>query len=166
MGNEELSISDATLIARLREDVFYGDERLHNLSRHNPLHMEAADRIEQLADELHTMKTGGIIEVANRNNRVTEYMFYWEGRALEAESKLEESEAKLGEYNLIWQAYDGDLHQAYVDANEARIDAEAKLSECEARLGKAVELLRKHCDTWAMNDFDAADLEALIGEKE
>jgi len=36
------------LVKRLRVDVFYGDERLHNLSRHNPLHMEAADRIEEL----------------------------------------------------------------------------------------------------------------------
>ena len=45
--------------------------------------------------------------------------------ALIAENKR--LEARLGEYNLLWQAYDGDLHRAYVDANEARIDAEAKL---------------------------------------
>lgn len=56
MTDEELSISDATLIARLREDVFYGDERLHNLSRHNPLHMEAADRIEALVKALSAAK--------------------------------------------------------------------------------------------------------------
>jgi hypothetical protein len=47
-------MTDAELIARLREDVFYGDERLHNLSRHNPLHMEAADRIEALTAKLAT----------------------------------------------------------------------------------------------------------------
>lgn len=44
-------MTDKELIARLREDVFYGDERLHNLSRHNPLHMEAADRIEALVKQ-------------------------------------------------------------------------------------------------------------------
>lgn len=36
------------LVKRLRVDVFYGDERLHKMSKHNPLHMEAADRIEAL----------------------------------------------------------------------------------------------------------------------
>lgn len=44
-------MTDKELIARLRDDVFYGDERLHKLSRHNPLHMEAADRIEALIAE-------------------------------------------------------------------------------------------------------------------
>lgn len=48
----------------------------------------AADRIEELVAELDLMKTAGIIEIASRNNRVTEYMFHWEGRALDAEAKL------------------------------------------------------------------------------
>ena len=36
------------LVQRLRADVFYGDARLANMDKHNPLHMEAADRIEAL----------------------------------------------------------------------------------------------------------------------
>jgi hypothetical protein len=39
------------LVQRLREDVFYGDARLANMDKHNPLHMDAADRIEQLERE-------------------------------------------------------------------------------------------------------------------
>ena len=39
------------LVQRLRADVFYGDARLANMDKHNPLHMEAADRIEQLERE-------------------------------------------------------------------------------------------------------------------
>lgn len=54
-----------------------------------------ADRIEALAAELDLMKTAGVIEIASRNNRVTEYMFHWEGRALDAEAKLAECEARL-----------------------------------------------------------------------
>ena len=46
------------------------------------------DRIEELEAENHLLKTSGIIEVAAHNNRVTEYMFHWEGRALDAEAKL------------------------------------------------------------------------------
>jgi hypothetical protein len=39
------------LVQRLRADVFYGDARLANMDKHNPLHMDAADRIEQLERE-------------------------------------------------------------------------------------------------------------------
>ena len=39
------------LVQRLRADVFYGDARLANMDKHNPLHMEAADRIEALEAE-------------------------------------------------------------------------------------------------------------------
>jgi hypothetical protein len=39
------------LVQRLREDVFYGDARLANMDKHNPLHMDAADCIEQLERE-------------------------------------------------------------------------------------------------------------------
>lgn len=36
------------LVKRLREDVFYGDERLRKMHLHNPLHMKAADAIDAL----------------------------------------------------------------------------------------------------------------------
>lgn len=42
MTNEER----AALVDQLRVDVFYGDARLANQKRHNPLHMYAADQIE------------------------------------------------------------------------------------------------------------------------
>jgi hypothetical protein len=58
--------------------------------------------------------------------------------ALIAENKR--LEARLGEYNLLWQAYDGDLRQAYVDANKARIDAEANL----AKAVKAFEEIKRY----------------------
>jgi hypothetical protein len=64
--------------------------------------------------------------------------------ALIAENKR--LETRLGEYNLLWQAYDGDLHQAYVDANEARIDAEAKLAKAVKLIDLAVELAQ-----WDLN---------------
>jgi hypothetical protein len=44
-------------------------------------------------------------------------------------------------------------------------NAEEQWGRCELKLAKAVQLLRKHCDTWAMNDFDAETLAELLGEK-
>jgi hypothetical protein len=68
------------LVKRLRVDVFYGDERLHNLSRHNPLHMEAANRIEELEADLRKM--------------ALDYLAA-EGQAAEAYQAQLEAEAKL-----------------------------------------------------------------------
>jgi hypothetical protein len=68
----------------------------------------AADRIEALAAELDLMKTAGVIEIASRNNRVTEYMLHWEGRALDAEAKLAKAVAALraikeeAQYDTAW----------------------------------------------------------------
>ena len=62
----------------------------------------------------------------------------------------EELEAKLGHRNLLWQAYDGDLFQAYVDANEARIDAEAKL----AKVVEALTPLAAIADAFDANELD------------
>lgn len=42
--------------------------------------------IERLRDELHLVKTAGIIEIAVRNPSVADYMDHWEGRALKAEA--------------------------------------------------------------------------------
>ena len=42
---------DKALVERLREGVLYGDARLHNPKGHDPLRMEAADRIEALSAE-------------------------------------------------------------------------------------------------------------------
>jgi len=44
---------------------------------------------ELIADELHLMKTGGVIEVAIRNQAVSEYIQHWEQRVEKAETALE-----------------------------------------------------------------------------
>ena len=43
---------DKSLVERLREGVLYGDARLHNPKGHDPLRMEAADRIEALESQV------------------------------------------------------------------------------------------------------------------
>lgn len=49
---------------------------------------EPKSEVDKLRDELHLMKTAGIIEVAVRNPSVADYMNHWEGRALKAEAAL------------------------------------------------------------------------------
>jgi hypothetical protein len=44
------------LVQRLRADVFYGDARLANMDKHNPLHMDAADCIEAQAAEIEWLR--------------------------------------------------------------------------------------------------------------
>ncbi len=46
------------------------------------------DTLQTQLEELHTMKTAGIIEVAVHNQRVSEYMKHWEARAEVAEQAL------------------------------------------------------------------------------
>lgn len=44
-------MTEDNLVERLRGGVLYGDARLHNPKGHDPLRMEAADRIEALTAE-------------------------------------------------------------------------------------------------------------------
>ena len=53
---------------------------------------------------------------------------------------IEELETKLATYDLLSQAYEGDLYQAYVDANEARIDVEAERDEAWKRAAHAEKM--------------------------
>jgi hypothetical protein len=53
-----IEICPDDLMRRLRADVFYGDARLANMNKHNPLHMEAADRIEALTTENFKLAAG------------------------------------------------------------------------------------------------------------
>ena len=46
------------LVERLRKGVLYGDARLHNPKGHDPLRMEAADRIEALEAENERLREG------------------------------------------------------------------------------------------------------------
>ena len=53
---------------------------------------------ERLRNILHH---SGIVEIASYNNRVTEYMFHWEGRALDAEAKVEQMKMVLEMSNRV-----------------------------------------------------------------
>lgn len=46
------------VVAELRKDVFYGDERLHRMAEHNPLHLRAADEIENLRRRISRLEKG------------------------------------------------------------------------------------------------------------
>jgi hypothetical protein len=48
------------------------------------LYVDLVDRIE----ELERILSSGPCEIAAHSNSLTEYMFHWEGRALDAEAKL------------------------------------------------------------------------------
>ena len=91
-----------------------------------------ADRIEQLVAELDLMKTAGIIEIASRNNRVTEYMFHWEGRALDAEAKLAKAvEALVVEREVnLWNAYNIGIERDGRWSDGCMYDAEWLVEQC------------------------------------
>ena len=88
-------MTDEELIARLRDDVFYGDERLHKLSRHNPLHMEAADRIEALIAERATCEKyrDAYAEMGRIGTQAVRDL---EDKLFKTEAKLAENEVRLG----------------------------------------------------------------------
>jgi hypothetical protein len=56
-----------------------------------------AAQVAELTRERDVLTTAGIVEIASRNNRVTEYMFHWEGRALDAEAKVARLEGALSD---------------------------------------------------------------------
>lgn len=55
-----------------------------------------------MAEELHLMKTAGIIEVAARNPSVMDFVEHWEGRALAAERHLAATETAYKMSMLRW----------------------------------------------------------------
>jgi hypothetical protein len=59
-----------------------------------PAQGQQLSELETLRAELHLMKTAGVIEVAVRNQSVSEYMKHWEGRATKAESRIEALDAE------------------------------------------------------------------------
>jgi outer membrane murein-binding lipoprotein Lpp len=97
------------LVKRLRVDVFYGDERFHNLSRHNPLHMEAANRIEELDDI-----------IRHDRERIEELVSMVDSK----DARIEELEADLRKMALDYLAAQGQAAEAY----QAQLEAEAKLA--------------------------------------
>ena len=45
------------LVERLREDVFYGEERMHKMHKHNPLPLEAADALTAALEEIERLRS-------------------------------------------------------------------------------------------------------------
>lgn len=56
---------------------------------------EPQTAMQRLEEELHLMKTAGIIEVAIRNPSVSDYMHHWEGRTQKAELHAQATETAL-----------------------------------------------------------------------
>jgi hypothetical protein len=76
----------ADLIARLRKDVYYGDERLHNMARHNPLHAEAIAALTALSAQVAelTAERDRAVDLAKRAG---DLMKQADDRRLAAEAK-------------------------------------------------------------------------------
>jgi hypothetical protein len=56
---------------------------------------EARHAHRELVEELERILASGPVEIAAHSNRLTEYMFHWEGQVEELEAKLSKSEALL-----------------------------------------------------------------------
>lgn len=94
------------------------------------LEMPLEDFVTAVAKENERLRNilynSGIIEIAAHNNSVTEYMFHWEGRALEAESKVERLRAALEK--IVNGPRDADLD--YLDLFvEVKMEARAALEK-------------------------------------
>ena len=74
---------------------------------------------------------------------------------------IEDLEAKLSKTEGLLTLVMTERDEAWRRAGHA----EEQWGRCEVKFSKAVWLLGKHCDTWAMNDFDAETLAELLGEK-
>ena len=73
-------------LSRLRKAQEAHEETATKLNSYINLAGDQIDEIQKLKDVLHNC---GVVEIAAHNNRVTEYMFHWEGRALDAEAEVE-----------------------------------------------------------------------------
>ena len=89
---------------------------------------EPKTEVEKLREELHLMKTAGIIEVAVRNPSVAEYMDHWEGRAEAAEAEVRTLREALEPFASVCPAPESDTpddHLCYVEAGWLRTAAAA-----------------------------------------
>ena len=77
--------------------AFFAEDGDGFLRRWYPPALASAAALTAALNELHLMKTAGIIEVAVRNPSVSEYMGHWEGRADKAEAERDELDALLNE---------------------------------------------------------------------
>ena len=86
--------ANARFIAFARAWVPEAAAALTALSEQN---VALAAQVAELTRERDVLTTSGIVEIASRNNRVTEYMFHWEGRALDAEAEVARLEGALSD---------------------------------------------------------------------
>lgn len=95
------------LCARLSKDVYYGDERLHNLARHNPLHAEAIAAIRELEAEVKA--------APNVANLWQDFRQQYEDRIHAEKTRAEAAEARVAELTR-----ERDAVEALVRAGEIR----------------------------------------------
>lgn len=105
------------LWSMLEEEGFYTKANTVTLSK---------SHIEELEDELHLMKTAGIIEVAIRNPSVSEYIVHWERRAEGAEAKLEKAVKALTDQVEYHKAEANWWDEACNDLRKAGHNAQAE----------------------------------------
>ena len=87
-------------------------------------------KLAKAEEELHMMKTAGIIEVAVRNPSVADYMQHWEARAEAAEAKLAEVEWQRDQYHDICNQ-----REEIIQARTARYEsAEATVATLTAQV--------------------------------
>lgn len=92
---------DKALVERLRDGVLYGDARLHNPKGHDPLRMEAADRIEALSAENERLIKAGDGDVG---------LIHWQGE------RIEQLEAALREVFEEWAGSEGFIPETAPEA--------------------------------------------------
>ena len=96
---------DKALVERLRDGVLYGDARLHNPKGHEPLRMEAADRIEALSAENERLIKAGDGDVG---------LIHWQGE------RIEQLEAALREIARLRTDLSGDFSLGSKQSDIAR----------------------------------------------
>ena len=130
------------LVQQLRKDVFYGDVRLHSFSRHNPLHMHAANTLRDLSarvaelEAIYVLKRAECDGVSSMLLSVHQDCIATEARFIEQRDslvpvtkKLAKTEAKLVEVMKKWSAAESeayDLRAAIPRAWQMGLDAAAK----------------------------------------
>jgi hypothetical protein len=87
---------------------------------------EAASALVSLARENDTLTHGGIIEVAVRNQSVSDYMTHWEGRALKAEAEVVSLARERDEARQAAQQHWDERQREVRDLETERDEAEAR----------------------------------------
>jgi chromosome segregation ATPase len=103
------------------------------------------DQRDEVADELHLMKTAGIIEVAVRNPSVAEYMAHWEERAKKAEAEIamlrEVNAAQADNYTSLARQL-ADREEQLRKAHSIKLALDNCVEEYAEQLRKAQERIR------------------------